>query len=91
MAEVAKVLRNFQITVPKKLREKFRLKEGEMVRMEERPEGILVCPLEMVDRSQTWFWSKEWQKGEKEVDAEIRRGKLKRFATVDSFLKDLKK
>ena len=91
MAELARVLRNFQITLPKKLRGRFRLKQGEMVRLSCQPEGILISPVETIDRSQAWFMTEEWQEGEKEVDREIKREKIKRFDNLDDFLKDLKK
>lgn len=91
MAELARVLRNYQITLPKKLRNRLRLKEGNFVRLREHPEGILISPLEMVDRSQAWFWSDEWQKGERKVNKEIKQGKIKRFESLNDFLSDLKK
>lgn len=91
MANLAKVLRNYQITLPKPVREQFRLKEGDLVELAETPEGLLIKPVETVDRSQAWFWSDEWQKGEKEVDREKKKGKIKSFDNLDDFLKDLHK
>jgi len=37
-----------------------------------------------------YFKNFDWEKAEKEVDAEIKAGKVKRFPSVDDFLADLK-
>ena len=36
-----------------------------------------------------WFWNEAWQKGERKVDAEIRRGKLKRTSSASDLIKTL--
>lgn len=91
MSHLTQILRNFQITVPKTLRERFKMKEGDLIKIEETNSGILMTPVETIDRSQAWFWSKEWQDGEKEVEKEKKRGKTKRFDDIQDFIKDLKK
>ena len=32
---------------------------------------------------QAWFWTPEWQAGEREADEELARGEGRRFATAD--------
>ena len=36
-----------------------------------------------------WFWNEAWQKGERKVDVEIRRGKLKRANSAAALIKTL--
>lgn len=36
-----------------------------------------------------WFWSKRWQKGEREASADIKAGRLKRFASAKSLNRSL--
>lgn len=36
-----------------------------------------------------WFWSEEWQKGEREADAEIKVGRMKEFKSVKALVKHL--
>lgn len=36
-----------------------------------------------------WFWSEAWQKGESEVDAAIKAGRVKRAKSARSLLKQL--
>ena len=40
----------------------------------------------IVDRDQAWWWTEEWQKGEREAQKEINEGKLLgSFSTVEEF------
>jgi hypothetical protein len=43
------------------------------------------------DSSQAWFWSDRWQAMEREADADIFAGKLRRFNDVDGLLSELKR
>jgi hypothetical protein len=42
-----------------------------------------------VPKDQRWFWTESWQKGEREVDEEIRKGKVKKFNSWESALEYL--
>lgn len=44
---------------------------------------------ETFDPDQRWFWTPEWQAGEREADAEIRAGKGRVFEDEESFLAHL--
>jgi hypothetical protein len=39
---------------------------------------------------QTWFWTKEQQAKEQEVDEELKRGEYQEFSTVDDLINDLR-
>jgi hypothetical protein len=39
-----------------------------------------------INPSQAWFWTEEWQAGEREVDANIAAGNLIHFASDEDFL-----
>jgi hypothetical protein len=41
------------------------------------------------DKSQAYFWTEEWQKGEAEAEADIRAGRVKTFDSVEELLEDL--
>lgn len=45
---------------------------------------------EGTDPSPAWFWTPEWQAGERAVDEEIAAGKVRRFDDVESIIADLK-
>lgn len=39
--------------------------------------------------SQWWFWTSEWQAGEREVDADLAAGRFGTFDSMGEFLADL--
>ena len=43
----------------------------------------------LVRHNQLWFWSDEWQAGEREVDEEILDGKYELFNSIDEFIAGL--
>ncbi len=42
-----------------------------------------------VTEDQAWFWSEEWQAGEREAEADIAAGRVKTFDSMDDLLTDL--
>jgi hypothetical protein len=41
------------------------------------------------DSDQAYFWTKEWQAGEHEADADIAAGRVETFDTMDDLIADL--
>ena len=48
-------------------------------------------PKRLVDKSQAYFWTKRWQKGEREAAEDIKAGRVKTFESADELIKDLDK
>jgi hypothetical protein len=44
---------------------------------------------EAISSSQSWFWTDEWQAGEREVDEYIANGDFETFDTMEEFLDTL--
>ncbi len=65
-----------QITIPKEVFEKLHLEVGDILEVDMTEEGLLLVPKKLISKDQTWFWTKEWQKKEKEADEAIARGEL---------------
>jgi antitoxin PrlF len=61
-----------QVTIPQDIREAAHLEEGDPVEIEITPDGILLRPKKLIDASEAWFWSREWQHGEREASADIK-------------------
>lgn len=88
MSVVVSILRGKgQITLPREVREAAHLEVGDPVEIEVNDEGIIVIrPKKLIDASQVWFWTREWQAGEMEADADIRAGRVTRHTSDEDFL-----
>ena len=60
------------ITIPKAF-----VRSDDIVLIPKREYERIRSIAEMVEKSQLWFWSEEWQKREKEADADIRSGRVR--------------
>jgi len=86
-----KIRKNYQITIPRNLRNKFNLSEGDYVEVETRNGTIVLKPVKVIQPDQEYFYTKQWQEKEAEVDEEIRRGDIVGpFDNVKDALKALK-
>lgn len=54
-------------------------------------EKAVLTPKRLVDKGQGYFWTKEWQQGEKEASEDIKAGRVKTFDSVDDLINDLDK
>ena len=61
-----------QITIPNKLVKKLDLKPGDILEINENNGVIYLTPSFVVPKSQSWFFSKEWQEEEKEIDESLK-------------------
>jgi len=85
-----KITRNFQVSIPKAIRDQLNLEEGDILEVEERDGEIVMVPKRLIDADQAWFWSREWQEGEREADEDIKAGRLSGpFSTIDELKKHL--
>ncbi len=74
-----------QVTIPTGIREAARLEEGDPIEFEITADGILMRPQKTIDATQTWFWTREWQAGEREADEELARGDGNVYKDKESF------
>lgn len=89
MATLVKVTRSGQITIPAAIRQALNLREGDYVEVTLADDRIIITPKQVVDRSQAYFWTAEWQAAEREADEDIRAGRVRVFEDVDELLADL--
>lgn len=84
MKERITIRKKGQITLPKAFMEKFHLGEGDSLELAVTEDGdVEITPMMQVPASQRWFWTEEWQKGEREADADIKAGNVKSFDAID--------
>ncbi|MFZ6003335.1 MAG: AbrB/MazE/SpoVT family DNA-binding domain-containing protein [Actinomycetota bacterium] len=74
-----------QLTLPEEIRSAAHLEEGDLFDAELTDEGILLRPRKVIDATQAWFWTTEWQAGEREADADRAAGRVETFDSEDGF------
>lgn len=85
----SRVTRNGQITLPKSVREKLGVYEGDIVEIEIKGENVVLVPQKMIDKSQAYFWSKNWQDDELQAESDIKKGRIKIFTSAKELIKEL--
>jgi AbrB family looped-hinge helix DNA binding protein len=74
------------ITIPAEIRSATHLEEGDPIEVEVTDEGILLRPMKLIEATQAWFWTPEWQAKEQQADKEFAEGKGEIFASGEEFL-----
>ena len=91
MGQISEIRVNSQITIPKNIMKKLSLKKGDKVEFDIKGDSIVVKPVLIIDKAQSWFWTKKWQDKEKEADKDIEAGRVKTFDNVNDLMNDLDK
>jgi len=89
MTTYSKVTRHGQVTLPASVRRKLGIKEGDLVEVKVQDDTAVLLPMKLIDSSQAYFWTKEWQEAEKKATEDIKAGRIKAFDSVDELIKDL--
>ncbi len=74
MASYGQIRNKGQLTIPGEVRDAARLEVGAMVEFEVTDQGVLLRPKAMIDADDAWFWTRGWQQGEREAQAELEAG-----------------
>ncbi len=73
------------VVIPKELRKG--LNADSLLEVVRRDDGVIeLRPRMVIDPTQAWFWTEEWQKGEREVDEDYAAGRYKTFNSGEEFL-----
>jgi AbrB family looped-hinge helix DNA binding protein len=78
-----------QVTIPQDVREAAHLEAGDPIEIEMTADGILLRPKKLIDASQAWFWTQDWQDGEREASADIKAGRVTTSGSTAGFLESL--
>lgn len=78
-----------QITLPSEVVKKMKLQEGDNLDIRIDDDRIIIKPVLVIDRSQSWFWSKKWQELEKEADEDIKRGRIQKAKSLKELIEKL--
>ena len=87
MSTLLHIRSNGQITLPATLRRKANLNDGDLLEVVLSPDGILMLiPRTVIPKDQEYLYTPRWQAGEKEADADIQAGRIKKFDEVEKAL-----
>ena len=84
---IGRIARNGHLTIPRKIRKKLNIEDGDIVRFSVEDNKIVIAPGVIVDKDQAYFFSERCQKEVRESEKEFKEGKYSSFTSV----KDLKK
>jgi AbrB family looped-hinge helix DNA binding protein len=92
MPTVMKISPQGQIRIPKKVLEALKIVPGDYVEVDVEHGHAVLKPRKLIDPSQGWYWTEEWQKSETEVDKELESEKCSPvFQTAEEGLEWLEK
>ena len=92
MASIAHLTRKGQLTIPAGIRRAASLQPGQAFAIELTGQGLVLRAVapdgipDDIDPDQAWFWTPEWQAGERRADAEIAAGGLPIYYSLEEFL-----
>ena len=89
MEAILKVQKNKNVTLPTWLMRLFHVKAGDFICVEQTKKGVVLKPAKLIDPSQAYFWTPEWQKKEGEAEEDIRKGRVKGFKSAQELMDDL--
>jgi len=59
------------------------------VELQVKEEHTVLLPKKLIDKSQAYFSTNEWQEAERQAQADIEAGRIKEFCSVDELFADL--
>ncbi|MFI5168549.1 MAG: AbrB/MazE/SpoVT family DNA-binding domain-containing protein [Thermoanaerobaculales bacterium] len=80
-----------EIVLPAAVRRRHHLDQpGAQVEVVEREDGVIeLHPHVTVPADQAWFWTPDWQRGERRVDQHVAAGDIHVSGDVDDFVNDI--
>jgi AbrB family looped-hinge helix DNA binding protein len=73
---ITQIREKSQLTIPKEILNALNLKKGDHIEVGVENGSIVLKPVLVIPRDQAWFYTEEWQHGERKADADIKRGRV---------------
>lgn len=89
LTTLTKVTRHGQITLPAAVRRAVNVEEGDYIEVRVEGDVIVLTPKKLIDKSQSYFWTAEWQAAEREASADIAAGRVCEFEDVEDLIASL--
>lgn len=83
----AQLRKKNQLTLPEHVRDALHLSEGDEVEFAIQPDGdVTLRGMTAIPTEQRWFWTEDWQVGEREASAQLAVGDGETDYSADDFL-----
>lgn len=83
---VTRVTRNGQVTLPAAIRRAANVEEGDILTVHLEADRIVLIPKKLIDKSQAYFWTEDWQEAEREAEHDLAEGRVEGYETVDELI-----
>ncbi len=88
---IVQMKRRGSITIGKEIRKTLNLSdEGDLFEVRVKDGCIVLEPKKLISTDQEWYWSEEWQVGEREAREDIAAGRVIRANSVEELIEKLK-
>ncbi len=92
MSAIMKISPQRQVRIPKKIMQMLKIDIGDFVEIDTQHNEIVLKPRKLIDPSQGWHWTKEWQTMESEADKQIELNEIsEKFDSPEDAIQWLKK
>jgi bifunctional DNA-binding transcriptional regulator/antitoxin component of YhaV-PrlF toxin-antitoxin module len=89
MSSLVEVRNKAQITLPQSLREELNIEIGDILEAKAEGGKLVLSVKKLVDKDQAWFWTRRWQEGERQVEEDIKAGRVVTFDNMEDLIADL--
>jgi len=86
---VTRMTRNGQVTLPAAIRREANVEEGDILTVHLEADRIVLIPKKLIDKSQAYFWTEDWQEAEIEAERDLAEGRVESYETVDDLIAGL--
>ncbi len=83
---VTRMTRNGQVTLPAAIRRKANVEEGDILTVHLEADRIVLIPKKLIDKSQAYFWTEDWQAAEREAERDLAEDRVEAYETVDELI-----
>ncbi|MEE2049354.1 AbrB/MazE/SpoVT family DNA-binding domain-containing protein [Nocardiopsis tropica] len=86
----ATLRRENQVTLPPEITRALQVQECDEIEFSVTPAGgVVLRGLTVIPSDQRWFWTEEWQRGEREADTQLRAGEGETFRNPEDMFGDM--
>ena len=81
---------NGQVTITAEIRAQAHARAGDLFVAEVTDDASVLRRKHLIDANQAYFWTEEWQRGEREATEDITHGRYKSFRSARALIADLR-